>query len=295
MLWGGSGGTRTALVWMRRHPDRVVGAVLDGVVPTDFKAPSTMARGCQDTLDAVFDECRLQQDCHAAYPELEADFIKLLSLFEEGPVATHILNRQDTKVPVEMDRGDFTYALRSISYRSRSLVKLPALIHQAAASGDLHPFAQAYWQRQVGVRPYVAMGVHFGVYCSEDLPFIADSEVAGFTEGTYVGRYLYDQYNGACDVWGAIPVAETFLLPVESETPVLIISGYYDPSTPISMGEQVAAYLLNSRHVKVRNESHGAGFGCARPAVIQFLNRGSLEGLGPICEDAGPIHYEVSP
>ena len=294
MLWGGSGGTRTALVWMRRHPERVVGAVLDGVAPTDFRAPSTMARGCQNTLDAVFVECRQQKSCHTAFPDLQGNFNRLLSSFDEGPTTTYVLNPQGTHIPVEMDRGDFTYAVRGLMYRSRSLVKLPAMIHQAAKSGDLHPFAQAYWQRQVGVRPHVAMGVHFGVYCSEDLPFIADSEVAGFTEGTFVGRYLYEQYKGACDVWEAIPVEESFLLPVESETPVLIISGYYDPSTPISMGEQVAAHLPNSRHVKVRNESHGAEFGCARTAAVQFLTRGSLEDLGPICEDVGPVEYETS-
>jgi len=295
LLWGGSGGTRTALVWMRRHPDRVVGAMLDGVAPTDFRAPSTMASGCQDTLDAVLIECRQQASCNAAFPNLEADFQKLLALFDDRPVATHIIDQQGTKVPVEMHRGDFAYAVRGVIYRSRSLVKVPAMLHRAATSGDLHPFAQAYWQRQVGLRPYVAMGVHFGIYCSEDLPFIAESEVAGFTDGSFVGRYLYDQYRGACDVWEATPVDRSFLRPVESEIPVLIISGYYDPSTPISMGEQIAAHLPNSRHVRVRNESHAAEFGCALPAAIQFLTTGTLEDLGPICEDVGPVQYEVSP
>lgn len=295
LLWGASGGTRTALVWMRRHPDRVAGALLDGVVPTDFRAPSTMARGCQDALDVMISECRQQEDCHLAFRTLEADFRKVLGFFDDGPVSTFIVDPQGTQIAVEMHRGDFTYAVRGISYRSRSLAKLPAIIHQAAETGEIQPFAQQYWQRQVGVRPYVAMGVHFGVYCSEDLPFITEDEVAGFTDETYVGRYLYDQYRGACQEWEAKPVDRSFLQPIESETPVLIISGYYDPSTPIRMGEQVASHLPNSRHVMVRNESHGAEFGCARPAAIQFLTTGSLEGLGPICEDVGPIQYEVSP
>ena len=254
-----------------------------------------MARGCQDTLEAVLTECRNQEGCNAAFPHLRADFNKLLELFEDGPVDTYIIDTQGARVSVEMHRGDFAYAVRGLMYRSRSLVKLPAMIHQAVETGALHPFAQSYWLRQLGLRHYVAMGVHFGVYCSEDLPFVAESEVAGFTEGTFVGRYLYDQYKGACDVWEASPVDESFLRPVESETPVLIISGYYDPSTPISMGEQVAAHLPNSRHVRVRNESHGAEFGCARTGAVQFLTLGSLEGLGPVCEDAGPIQYEVSP
>lgn len=295
ILAGGSGGTRTALVWMRRHPERVVGAMLDGVTPTDFRAPSSMARGCQDTLDKVFAECRQQVDCDAAFPNLRADFDRLLALFAAGPVATYILDQHQKKVPVDMHRGDFAYGVRGVLYQSRSLVDLPGLIHRAAETGDLHPIAQAYWQRQVGVRPLVAMGVHFGVYCSEDLPFIAADEVSSFTDGTFVGRYLYEQYQGACDAWEAKPVDESFLEPVRSDVPVLILSGYYDPSTPPSLGDRVAQHLPNSRHVVVRNESHGAEFGCARGAVIEFLKTGSLVGLGEICADVGPIRYNVTP
>ena len=295
LLWGGSGGTRTALVWMRRHPERVVGALLDGVAPTDFRAPSTMARGCQETIDAMISECGRQEDCRAAFPNLGADFEKLLSLFSEGPVTTYVVDPKGDQIPVQMFRGDFTYAVRGIIYRSRSLAKLPFMIHQAAEAGDIQPFAQAFWQRQVGLRAYVAMGVHFGIYCAEDLPFINEKEVAGFTDGSFVGRYLYDQYQGACQEWEAKPVDKAFLQPVKSDIPVLIYSGFYDPSTPPALGERIATHLPNSRHVVVRNDSHGAEFGCGRAAAVQFLTTGSLEGLGPICEDVGPIHYEVSP
>src|SRR5262249_46951072 len=38
-LYGASAGTRTALVYMRRHPDRVRSAVLHGVVPTNAAMP----------------------------------------------------------------------------------------------------------------------------------------------------------------------------------------------------------------------------------------------------------------
>jgi len=43
--------------------------------------------------------------------------------------------------------------------------------------------------------------------------------------------------------------------------PTLIFSGAYDPSTPASLGAEVARHLGRSRHVIVRNESHGSEFG----------------------------------
>ena len=81
---------------------------------------------------------------------------------------------------------------------------------------------------------------------------------------------------------------------MSSDIPVLILSGYYDPSTTPALGERIATHLPNSRHVVVRNESHGAEFGCARPAVIEFLQSGSLTRLGEICADVEPIRYTTA-
>jgi len=293
LLWGGSGGTRTALVWLRRHPDRVAGALLDGVTPTDFRAPSTYARGCQDALDQMFADCRQQEACHTAFPDLEADFAKLAARFENGPVSTQITDGEGKQVPIEMYLGDFGYAVRGLIYRSRTLAKLPAMIHLAATTDDLGPFAQAYWQRQVGLRPIVAMGVHFSIFCSEDLRFIGDENVEGFTKDTFLGTYLFDQYSGACEEWEVAEVDESFLGPVKSDVPVLLFSGHYDPSTTVALAEQVASHLPNSRHVVVRNESHGSEFGCGRQLAIDFMTSGSLDGLGPTCDDAGPIQFET--
>ena len=50
-LIGGSYGTRMALVMMRRHPDRVRAAVLDGVAPIAFTNPLFHASAAQCALD----------------------------------------------------------------------------------------------------------------------------------------------------------------------------------------------------------------------------------------------------
>jgi pimeloyl-ACP methyl ester carboxylesterase len=192
-----------------------------------------------------------------------------------------------------MHRGDFGYAVRGVLYRARSSVELPRLIHQAAVSGDVSEFAQLYWQRQVGLRPFVAMGVHFAVVCTEDMPFIDEKTLPELTEGTFLGSYLLEQYGGACEEWVQGELPEDYLEPVTADIPVLLISGYYDPSTPSYFADEVSEHLPNSRHLVVRDEGHGAEFGCARQLAIDFLESGSLEGLGPACEEAGPIVFAV--
>lgn len=294
LLWGGSGGTRTALVWMRLFPDRVAGALLDGLTPTDFRAPSTYARGCQDALQRVFEDCRQQEECRRAFPSLEKDFERLLGWFADGPVAATIRTPAGEQVRIEMHRGDLGYALRSRLYNSRAIAQLPAWIHRAAVTGDLDAFAQAYWEREVNLRPVVAMGVHLSIFCSEDLPFVRDREIATLTKGTFLGTYLFDEYRAACAEWPAAQVDRSFLDPVRSNVPVLLFSGYYDPSTPAWLADRAATRLFRSRHVVVRNESHGAEFGCGRQVAIDFLRAGSLDGLPPACEGIGPVRFETA-
>ena len=293
LLWGGSGGTRTALVYMREFPNRVEGALLDAVAPTDARMPSGFARAAQNSLERVILDCRNQSDCGAAYPDLAAKFDALVARFADGPVETTVTRDDGTKVEVHMHAGDFAYAVRGMLYRSRSIATLPGSIHKASTTGDISDFAQAHWRREVGTRPIVAMGVHLAVYCSEDVPFIQTRELERLSEGTFLGSYLVDQYSAACERWKRGDVTSEYLEPVKSKAPVLLFSGYYDPSTPASYADEVARHLPNSRRVVVRNESHGSEFGCGRELAIAFLRNGTLEGLGTACEDVGPVEFEV--
>ncbi len=52
-LYGGSYGTRAALVYVRQHGARVRSMVLDGVAPTDMRIPLFAARDAQRALDKL--------------------------------------------------------------------------------------------------------------------------------------------------------------------------------------------------------------------------------------------------
>ena len=69
-LYGGSYGTRAALVYLRRHPEHVRSMVLDGVAPTDMSLPVFAARDAQRSLDKLLADCERDAACRAAYPGL---------------------------------------------------------------------------------------------------------------------------------------------------------------------------------------------------------------------------------
>jgi pimeloyl-ACP methyl ester carboxylesterase len=67
-LYGGSYGTRAALVYMRRHGAHVRAAVLDSVAPTDMRLPLYTARDAQRALDKLLDDCGADSAVTARIP-----------------------------------------------------------------------------------------------------------------------------------------------------------------------------------------------------------------------------------
>ena len=65
-LYGGSYGTRAALVYLRRHGDRVRSVILDGVSPPDMRIPLFAARDAQRSLDKLLADCELDDQCRSA-------------------------------------------------------------------------------------------------------------------------------------------------------------------------------------------------------------------------------------
>ena len=44
-------------------------------------------------------------------------------------------------------------------------------IHSAATTGDVSAFAQRHWMRDVAIQQILAMGAHFSVFGTEDVPY----------------------------------------------------------------------------------------------------------------------------
>jgi pimeloyl-ACP methyl ester carboxylesterase len=182
-----------------------------------------------------------------------------------------------------MTRNDFAYAVRGILYADAGVAELPALITAAAATGDLSEFAQRYWTRAVNLGRSLAHGLHLSVFCAEDIPFATDAEIEAATAGTFMGRYLFDDYRRACALWPRAAIASDFRTPVSARVPVLLISGRFDPVTPPELAERVASSLPLARHIVAPDGAHGVAAGCPRPAVLHLVMRGTLDGMPDVC------------
>lgn len=286
-LVGGSYGTRMAQVFMRRHPDRVRAAVLDGVIPMDGRSPSTYSATATAAMHDLVDACLADPACRQAFPDLRQDTDDLWSRLADGPVDVEVTDRRSgRRVRVDVPKHIFGYAIRGILYEPRQFVGLPRLLH-AASGGDYRALVDAYIQRKIDFSGGdFATGMYFSVFCSEDVPFIPED--AAQDAGGVMGAALVRDFRSVCDGWPRAALPAGWHDRVETDHPVLLLSGEFDPVTPSAMGAAVASGFPNGLHVVVPGAGHGSNSNpeaapCTQQIITDFVRAGSTSGLDVSC------------
>lgn len=287
-IFGASGGTKAALVYLRRHPESVRTVTLLGVAPTDERGPFSMARNAQRALDGLIAECQGDPDCRAAFPRLRDEVDTILRKAEKEP-ATVVLADIGTGKPVEirLTRAGVAQMLRYMLYSPLGAALLPLEVH-LAAQGDWKPLAERALRLASAPPSVLANGYQFALTCSEDLPFIREDEIPAAVQGTFLGDFRIRKQREVCAVWPVPPVGREFLDPVTSNVPVLFLTGERDPVTPPSNAERAARTLPNSLQVVVPDGGHlymgieGAGE-CADGLIVQLVETGTVKGLDASC------------
>ncbi|NIR45705.1 MAG: alpha/beta hydrolase [Gemmatimonadetes bacterium] len=281
-LNGGSFGTRTVQVFLRRHPSKVRTAVMNAVAPIDRNIYLRGAANVDTALDVLFADCEADATCANNYPGIRIKFWDLVSEFDQGPIELQL-----SVGTVRFDRGDFGYAVRGMLYGDLA-DNILAWTWEAFLTGDLSRFAEYAVQRSSWVASATfATGMHLSVICTEDIPFTTDAEIDALTAGTLLGSTLIDRYRAACDRWveGALP--SDFHAPVVSDVPALLISGQRDPATPPAWGDEVASRLTNARHIVVPMGGHGVAGPCTYEAERLLVTQASTEGIQTTCPPGG--------
>jgi pimeloyl-ACP methyl ester carboxylesterase len=260
VLSGGSYGTDESLVYLRRHEATVRAAILESVAPPWLLLPLPFPRGAQNALDDLVGSCASDATCSQNFPSFRQEFYALLAQATKG-------------IPVTGGRLSFEVLadrLRQTMYDSYGASFLPFIIHRAA-SGDPGPLAKLVVALSRAFVESSADGMNLSVTCSESLPFISLAQARAAAAGTFMGDVRYRAQRAACDVWNVRPVRRSFLQPIRSRVPVLMVGGADDPATPPQFGAQEVRYLPNGRQVLVPHGGHDIGSPCVAGIERQFL------------------------
>jgi pimeloyl-ACP methyl ester carboxylesterase len=286
-LFGGSYGTRAALTYLKRHPEHVRTALLQGVSPTDQFMPVDFPQQTERALQGVLAECVADKACSEAFPNIKEETKAVLAQLIKGPVEVEVQKPNSTeRVKVKLSRDLAAEAIRYMLYSPVPASRVPLVLH-LAAQGNYAPLTRAaldYRRRLVATG---SNGMYLSVTCAEDLPWIKPGEGEQLAQNTFLGDYRLRQQREACALWPRAEIERDYAQPVKSDVPVLILTGEWDPVTPPSNGDRVAKTLTNSLHVVVPHGAHGLdgleGMDCIDNLIVEFIDKGSTKGLNTDC------------
>jgi pimeloyl-ACP methyl ester carboxylesterase len=284
-LWGGSWGTRAALVYATTYPHAVRSVVLDGAVAMSMEFPRTVAASAERAFERLLAACESEPACASAHAEARAQFTALLARLENPEAALATVTRHPrtgAPAPMTLTRDVVAGIVRAALYTPADATRVLQVIRRAA-EGDIAPLvAQAIRSASVSTDD-MALGQTLSVLCSEDLPGVADADFARDAAGTFLRSSYADAWRRACAAWPRGPGLE---LPRDATSPVpaLILSGEHDPVTPPAAGEAMGRHFVNHLHVVVPGAAHNASFsGCVPDLVASFIDRASAAAMDTAC------------
>ncbi|MFD2489289.1 alpha/beta hydrolase [Amycolatopsis jiangsuensis] len=274
---GFSYGTLIGSTYAAMFPQQTRAIVIDGNVDPELRTNDGVtydlarAQGFEIALDGFLKRCDQAGDACAFSPgDPRAKFDELREHVRTEPIT----------LPdgTEMDLDALTSAVSGALYSPAGFPELGEALQQAY--DVLHPSAQN--QSQAGGKsafaklpvrnghadvrpdsPYTTDDSYFGVNCADKPIDIAQDEVPGIAAGAdrespTFGRYQVFSDIAACPAWPAAKTSDPYRGPwqAHTETPVLVVSNYYDPATQYRFGKQMAAELGNSRLLSVDAFGH---------------------------------------
>lgn len=262
VYYGSSYATLLGGYVMRAFPESLAAVILDG---TDTQANRSWienrALNAQWGIDNLTRLCADQQGCAGTF-DIPALLEEALDLFDEGPITVSVPlpdgAGEAAEVQVTVTDGDLAQQIYALQTSKYGVSALPIELQQLVAGGRE---ALGSVLAEAGVAAAVAAPdgteidnvslMHAAMVCSDDAVRSID-EIR--TEGA--GRYamLFARTAGAvyvdlCRLVDVPQLPDSFDVDVETDVPVLILSGGLDVQTPYFLSEQVASHLPRATHV----------------------------------------------
>jgi len=268
VLFGASYGTRDALQFMRRHPEMVEAAVLDGVAPpnaTSLLDSAAVSRAALEVFQRVIADCKKDIVCSTEYADL-ADVLHRLKPDSAKPL------RRTANFPddggwktLQVDATSVMSVLGLASTSEKVRAELPSVLVDFAAGDTLHT--------ELAARVLVAAA--------------ADPSLSSSRSATPLVRYAVlcgDRPQGEpfagdrtlCDAFQVPFSGPDATMTITSDVPTLLISSGYDAQTPAYLAAEAARTLSKSQQVLFPMAGHVAfarpvAMACAAVVIESFL------------------------
>ncbi|WP_286265744.1 alpha/beta fold hydrolase [Thalassotalea atypica] len=283
-IYGGSYGTRAALVYMRLLPDSLRSVVLDSVGPIEVPI-GPFGQSSARSFSLLVENCNLEAACAKAFPDLESEFQTVYERLMKSPEIIRISHpRLGTPLDFKVDGEKFISVIFTKLYSMELRTVVPLTIHQAFL-GNFQPLAGLLSTDDTNTdEGGMYFGLTLNIVCNEDFPLLNENDWNADADNTFGRNVSHRVWRLACPLWPKYRPSSEFYQPVTADIPTLVLSGNLDPVTPPSNGEKSDATLVNSHHIVVKNAAHiVASSDCGVDVVNQFLTELKPDQLDEKC------------
>ncbi len=248
-IYGISYGTLVALLSARHFPENIECIVLDSPLPPNapyFDFVSTM----NETLKHMQGKVSAEPTTATHFPDIISDFT----------TTSDRLNNQPVKIQgYDFTGDDFAWAMLMTFYQTKTVKLIPLALKEFASGNDsllLKWLSVLHSENQYG-KPNDFQNK--AITCYECKPKnYHETPQALERKYPHLKSLSGKDYMEICQIFRPEHPNESFHKPVESNIPILVMSGEYDPGTPTSFALATVEKLSNATLVIVPNASHAA-------------------------------------
>ena len=268
-LWSISYGTHLAFAAMRRHPTSIHRAILAGTEGPDhtYKLPSNIQKHLEDLAKVIKDDPNVGKDI----PDFLGLVKSVLDRLEAQPETVEITDpRTKLKVKVIVNKFVMQYIIAN-NIGTTDTASFPALFYRAS-KGDFTNPAEV-WLNET--RSGIGSAMSYMMDCASGQTAARRQRIEREAKDTLLGDLFNFPFPEICEAWNAPDLSDTFRAPLQSDVPVLFISGTLDARTPVSNAEEYRVGFPNSTHIIIEGAVHSDPLFLSSPkikeGIMEFL------------------------
>ncbi len=277
-LRGVSYGSALAIEAIRSHPEGLRSVLLDSiVVPDEPFGAVDRGKAALGAFEQLKQACAADATCDETYGPIDELMAKAAQQLDEEPYTGEVEDPAKGKPRhVEITGADLYAGMFRAMYDETLIPVLPTAL-TAIASGD-YAIVEQLVQESVPFVTDQVEGMTASVDCADRLPLLDPGSLDPFVEEhPELGSLVYlSAAESGCAEWG-VPAEggdfNTLLEEGDTDVPILLMAGRFDPVTPPKGSERVAR-ALGRELLLFPNAGHGAvsSSDCARDIWFEFLD-----------------------
>ncbi len=296
-LWGGSYGSRVVMQYARQYPQHLRTMVLDGVAPVDIALPDYFARDAMQSLNKINDQCIQNSTCFSLYGNMLEKITTLLQRFKQAEAGQKTITIQYRDPQHNHEKSwvansrEFSMLIFSALYSRDLSALLPQIISDAEKGQYQALVSLSVLANKSFANLKISDAMRYSVVCNEDR-FISEKNK---NTQEFLGYNFVDEMDRVCSVWPKTSLPDDYYQPLKTDVPGLLLSGGFDPVTPVSWAERVNQNLTNSLSLLAPGGHHIVSTeGCVPQLIAQFYERASTANIKTDCiRDILPLPVDL--